>query len=70
MCKAIDIVNHDINLEYDRETGEYYVIWSPLVIATGKTITKALEELRNTTHFSANTLIDQKLKEISVRKEI
>jgi predicted RNase H-like HicB family nuclease len=69
MRKAIDMAKNDINLEYDRETGEYYAIWSPLVIAAGKTITKALEDLRKTAHFSTNTSIELKLKEISVRKE-
>jgi predicted RNase H-like HicB family nuclease len=70
MRKAIDMVKNDINLEYDNETGEYYVIWSPLVIAAGKTITKALEDLRKTAHFSTDTLIDLKLKETIVREEI
>jgi predicted RNase H-like HicB family nuclease len=69
MSKAINMAENDINLEYDRETGEYFVIWRPIVIAAGKTIAKALEDLRKTTHFSTNMLIDLKLKEISVRKE-
>jgi predicted RNase H-like HicB family nuclease len=69
MSKAINMAENDINLEYDRETGEYFVIWRPIVIAAGKTIAKALEDLRKTTHFGTNMLIDLKLKEISVRRE-
>jgi predicted RNase H-like HicB family nuclease len=63
------LAKNDINLEFDRETGEYYIIWSPLVIAAGKTIHKALEDLRETAHFGINTLIDLKLKEMSVKRE-
>jgi predicted RNase H-like HicB family nuclease len=70
MSKAINMAENDINLEYDRETGEYFVIWRPIVIAAGKTIAKALEDLRKTTHFSTNMLIDLKLKETGVRKEV
>jgi predicted RNase H-like HicB family nuclease len=55
----------DINLEYDRETGEYYIVWRPLIIATGETANKALEDLRETAHFGINTLVDLKLKETS-----
>jgi len=63
------VAKNDINLELDHKTREYYIIWSPLVIAAGKTETKALEDLRETAHFGINTLIDLKLKEISVKKE-
>jgi hypothetical protein len=70
MSKAIDRAKNDINLEYDRETREYFVVWRPIVVATGKTTTKALEDLRKTAHFSTNMLIDLKLKETGVRKEV
>jgi predicted RNase H-like HicB family nuclease len=63
------VAETNINLEYDSETGEYYIMWRPIVIAAGKTITTALEDLRETAHFGINTLIDLKLKEISVKKE-
>ena len=69
MGKVTNLTMNDINLEFDRETGEYYIIWSPLVIAAGKTTHKVLEELRETAHFGVNTLIDLKLKQISVKKE-
>jgi len=60
---------NDINLEFDSETGEYFVIWAPIVIGTGKIQREVLEDLRNTAHFGINTLIDLKLKEISIKQE-
>jgi hypothetical protein len=60
---------NDINLEFDSETGEYYIIWEPVVIGTGKIPREALEDLRKTAHFGINTLIDLKLKDIGIKKE-
>jgi predicted RNase H-like HicB family nuclease len=58
------VAGNDINLEFDRESGEYYIIWKPLVISMGKTRGKALEDLREAAHFGVDTLIDLKLKDI------
>jgi predicted RNase H-like HicB family nuclease len=55
---------NDINLEFDRENGEYYIVWAPVVIGTGQTEGEALEDLREAAHFGADTLIDLKLKNI------
>jgi predicted RNase H-like HicB family nuclease len=54
--------NNGINVEYDRETGEYFVIWEPLVVAAGKTVKKTLEDLRAAAHSGVDKLIDLKLK--------
>jgi predicted RNase H-like HicB family nuclease len=63
------LAKNDINLEFDSETGEYYVIWKPVVIGMGKTGCEALEDLREAAHFGVDTLIDLKLKDIGIRKE-
>lgn len=55
---------NNINLEFDSETGEYYIIWEPVVIGMGKTERGALEDLREAAHFGVDTLIDLKLKNI------
>jgi predicted RNase H-like HicB family nuclease len=67
MGKVTALAKNDINLEFDIETGEYYIIWKPVVIGMGKTRTKALEDLREAAHFGVDTLIDLKFKDI--RKE-
>jgi len=67
MGKVTALAENDINLEFDRESGEYYIIWKPVVIGMGKTSTKALEDLREAAHFGVDTLINLKLKYI--RKE-
>ena len=60
---------NNINLEFDRETGEYYIVWKPIVIGMGKTRHETLEDLRTAAHFGVDTLIDLKLKDIGIRKE-
>jgi predicted RNase H-like HicB family nuclease len=60
---------NNINLEFDRESGEYYIIWEPIVTSMGKTKHEALEDLREAAHFGVDTLIDLKLKYINIRKE-
>jgi predicted RNase H-like HicB family nuclease len=67
MGKVTALTENDINLEFDRESGEYYIIWKPLVIGMGKTSRDALEDLREAAHFGVDTLINLKLKD--VRKE-
>jgi predicted RNase H-like HicB family nuclease len=68
MDKVTALDRNDIKLEFDRETGEYYIVWKPLVIGMGKTSTKALEDLREAAHFGVDTLIDLKLKNIKKEK--
>ena len=69
MGKVTALDGNDIKLEFDRETGEYYIVWEPVVIGMGKTRGKALEDLREAAHFGVDTLINLKLKDIGVRKE-
>jgi len=54
----------NIKLDFDRETGEYYIVWEPVVIGAGQTKSEALEDLRTAAHFGVDTLIDLKLKNI------
>jgi len=58
------LAENDINLEFDSQTGEYYIIWKPVVISTGKTKDEALEDLREAAHFGVDSLIDLKLANI------
>ena len=55
---------NNINLEFDKKTREYYIIWEPIVIGMGKTSREALEDLREAAYFGVDTLIDLKLKNI------
>jgi predicted RNase H-like HicB family nuclease len=55
---------NEINLEFDSQSGEYYIVWKPIVIGMGKTRGKALEDLREAAHFGVDTLIDLKLENI------
>ncbi|MGD9116514.1 MAG: hypothetical protein PVJ61_04975 [Dehalococcoidia bacterium] len=54
----------DINLEFDEDSGEYYIVWEPLVVSAGRTERQALEELRGAAHLGVDTLIDKKLENI------
>ena len=58
-----------INLEFDSETMEHYIIWKPVVVGMGKTEDEALEDLRAVSHFYTDTLINLKLKDIDTGKE-
>jgi predicted RNase H-like HicB family nuclease len=53
-----------INLEFDKKSGEYYIVWEPLVIGAGKTRDEALQDLREAAHFGVDTMIDRKLQNI------
>jgi len=59
---------NNIKLEFDKQTGEYYIIWEPVVIGAGKTKSDALEDLREAAHFGVDTLIDLKLENIKKEK--
>ena len=62
-------VKNDINLEFDSESRDYYVVWQPIVVGRGKTKHKALEDLREAAHFGVDTLIDLKSADINNKKE-
>ena len=55
---------NSINLEFDNKSGEYYIVWEPVVIGAGETAGEALEDLREAAHFGVDTLIDRKLQDI------
>ena len=59
----------DINLQYDQEIREYYVIWEPAIIGMGKTKGEAMEDLRTASHFYTDALIDLKLEDTTLIKE-
>jgi len=54
----------DIEIEFDRETEDYYIVWEPAVISSGKTKEEALEDLREAAHFGVDTFVDLKLRDI------
>jgi len=53
-----------INLEFDEKSGEYYIVWEPVVIGAGKTAGDALQDLREAAHFGVDIMIDRKLENI------
>ena len=55
---------NSINLEFDKKSGEYYIVWEPVVIGAGKTAGDALQDLREAAHFGVDTMIDRKLENI------
>jgi predicted RNase H-like HicB family nuclease len=59
----------NITLRYDKETGDYYIVWEPVIIAAGTTKHEALEDLRTAAHFGVDTLVNLKLKNFARRKE-
>ena len=58
-----------INLEFDRQSRSYYIVWEPVIIGLGETQGEALEELRAVAHSSVDTLVDLKLKAINKETE-
>jgi hypothetical protein len=58
------VVSNDIKLDYDQESGDYYIVWEPVILSAAKTQRQALEELRGAAHSGVDTLIDLKLKKI------
>ena len=53
----------DIEIKFDDESRAYYIIWEPVFMGLGKTRTEALRDLREAVNFSADTLINLKLKD-------
>lgn len=66
-AKKLD--NANIELEFDIEAQEYYVVWQPIVLGYGRTEREALEDLRGAAHFGADSLINSKLKDIEERRD-
>jgi predicted RNase H-like HicB family nuclease len=60
----VNALANSIDLEFDEESGEYYIVWEPVIMGAGKTAGEALEDLREAAHFGVETLIDQKLQKI------
>jgi predicted RNase H-like HicB family nuclease len=60
----VTVLANSIDLEFDKESGEYYIVWEPVVIATGKTADEALQDLKEAAHFGVDTMIDRKLQNI------
>ena len=57
-------VTKDIELEFDEETQNDYIIWESIAIGSGKTKEETLRDLRETAHLGVDTLIDIKLRDI------
>lgn len=57
--------NGEIKIELDKVTQHYYIVWELSAIGLGKTKQEALENLREAAHFGVDSLIDQKLRNIS-----
>lgn len=65
MGKIDDRTGGNIDIEYDSEGGDYYIVWSPMVIGAGQTEREALEDLRAAAHSGVDTLINLELKNIT-----
>jgi len=57
---------NSIEIEFDEETHNYYIIWKPIIIGSGKTRDEALEDLKGAAHYGVDTLIDLKLRDMRV----
>ena len=55
---------NNIQIEFDEDTRDYYIIWKPIIISSGKSRRGSLTDLRQTAHFAVDALIDRKLKDI------
>ena len=60
---------NEIHIEFDEKMQGYFAVWEPVVIGTGKTRRKALDDLRQTAHFGVDTFIDLKLENMNKTKE-
>jgi hypothetical protein len=59
----------EIHIEFDEDMKGYYAVWKPLVIGTGETRKKALDDLRQAAHFGVDTFIDLALKGINKKED-
>ncbi len=60
--------NRNLEIEFDEETGDYYIIWEPVVLGLGKTGAEALRDLREAAHAGIDTLINLKLADMRKSK--
>lgn len=51
-------------IEFDEETRDYYIIWRPIIIGSGKTRRESLEELRGAAYLAIDTLITRELRSV------
>jgi orotidine-5'-phosphate decarboxylase len=65
-CVTVSTVNK-IGIEFDEDTRDFYIIWKPIIISSGKSRHRSLEDLRQTAHFAVDALSDRKLKDIGQR---
>lgn len=59
--------NSNIEIEFDEETGDYYIAWTPTVISLGATKDEALADLREAAHLFVDTMVDLKQRGIGGR---
>jgi hypothetical protein len=57
-------VRNDVRIEFDEATGDYYAVWRPIVIGSGSSRHRALEDLRKAAHLGIDTFIDLKSSDI------
>ena len=50
-------------MEFDEQTRDYYIVWRPIVIGSGRTKREALLDLREAAHLGVDTMIESKLKD-------
>jgi hypothetical protein len=67
-CVTASGINN-IKIEFDEDSGDYYIIWRPIIISSGKSWHGSLADLRQTAHFAVDALIDRKLKDIGEGSE-
>jgi predicted RNase H-like HicB family nuclease len=54
-----------MNIEYDRESRRYFIVWQPPAAAgAGKTEREALEDLREAAPHGIDTMVERKREEI------
>ena len=56
--------NKGVVIEFDEATRSYYIVWKPVIISSGATREKALEDLKQAAHFCVDTFVGLELKDI------
>ena len=58
--------NYNIEIGFDNVSQDYYIIWQPpLVVSSGSNKIYALRDLQKVAHFGVDSIISQKMKEIT-----
>lgn len=56
----------DIEIEFDDVSKNYYIVWQPPVaVGSGSSKIEALRDVLEGIHFCVDSLIEQKLKEVT-----